>query len=910
MKPTRFVAPLFLLLAFALFPVRADEPRVVVAPSVGFLKTVAENPPTWLKQGIVDSKSFEGTVRFDRELTADELAEMEAMGLAFRRRSHDREPWDVDHIGPIYPVRIAWKGLDALTGHPRTVQVESEYLLNPLPPLNVTVPQTGAPEFIDHLYKELDLRPGEGIKIADIDSGMDVFHPSFFHADGGYYAWIDVNGDGELTFGTDACDLNGDGAAGPDETLRFHDVTMVNMYDWAGINLQELKDALQPNGDFDFGVDWIYVDTNGNGERDFGPDGGFDDSAPGFGEPVVLVDDVNENDRLDAIEKLVLLKSSKIRKAYVQEKEYVAGENLSELTSDVFPAESDGTPVSMHGTGVAGILAANSPRLNRFVGMAPYIDLYMIDSSKDGGNYGGGVDATLPKLIWAKEQAVDIVLFEFSSWGLTFMDGTSNLEKAIDQLYQKNKIMQVVPAGNLAESGKHMQTELPPGKTELGITLPENWEGYEYYPFETPVLIFSLYWEGNATDFELEVQVPELGGYVKVPATVYEPLALGGNMSIVSYTEKSMRGISHRMMYILDNGQKAIKTGTWKFRFNNVGGTKVPIHGFTNDTLTGWGRGVLFDKWESNATTICHPSTADSAMSVAAYGGEFGTPEELGKIRGYSSRGPRMDGFQAIDVAAPDDPYTPLARMKTGMMMGLLDIRASYTVFGGTSGAGPHVAGALALLMQLEPDLEPTQLFDRLVKQSVKEPFMGELPNAEYGYGKLNLYKSEFGQLPPGNLPPSATLKLYFRNGFYATLDASGSADPEAGPLQYRWDFDYDGVWDTKWMDKGTVEFGYPEVGLYTAKVAVRDDPGAIAFALTQLEVLDDYEPGKKPPPPPEDVVEQADVPGAGGDVDVHTPFLVEQPPTGGGGGGGCTWPAALLFLFAFALLRLRRSRS
>jgi subtilisin family serine protease len=910
--------PLSLLLLFCLPVVQLHakevESRVVVAPSVRFLKSVAEAPPFWVAPGIVDAKGFVGSLRFSTPLTASEIAAIEALKVKFKRQSSDREPWDVDHIGSIYPARIPWQTLDQLLGTKKLVQVESENVLKPHQPLNVTVPQTGSPEFIDAMQKATDLRPGEGIRIADIDSGIDVFHPSFFHADGGYYDWFDLDEDGQLTFGTDGCDLNRDGQISADEVIEYHDVTLVNMYDWAGINLKELKEELQPDGAFDFGVDWIYLDTNGNGERDFGPEGGFDDSAPAFGEPVLVVDDVNRNGQIDPLERFVLLRSSKIKKAYALGKEFVAGENLTELTSDVFPAESDGTPVSMHGTGVAGILVANTPGMNKYVGVAPFADLYMIDSSSDGGQ-GGGVDGTISKLVWAKEQQVDIVLFEFSSWGMTFMDGTSNLEKAIDQLYEKNGIMQVVPAGNLADSGKHMQTELAPGKADLGIVLPENWDGYEFYPFETPVLIFSIYYEGNTTDLDLEVKVPELGAYVPIATNVYQPMNLGGGMQLVSYAEKSLAGITHRMLYIMDSEQKAVKTGTWNWRLNNTTGGKLVVHGYINDFVSSWGRAIEFDKWESTATTICHPSTADSAMSVAAYGGEHGTAEELGRVRDYSSRGPRMDGFQAIDIAAPDDPYTPLARMKTGMMMGLLDIQAGYTVFGGTSGAGPHVAAALALLMQMEPDLSPSKLFDRLVKYSSQEPFMGATPNAEYGYGKLNVYKSQFSLMPPGNNPPTASLSLTFRNGFYATFDATKSKDPEAGPLQYRWDFDYDGEWETDWIDQGKVEFGYVEVGTYTAKVAVRDDPGAVAEALVQIEVLDDYQPGKKPLDPVDDVLTQSDVTG---DFDVHTPFLVEPAEKGDGKkGGGCTATstptsggALLGFLLLLACaLRVRRAR-
>jgi hypothetical protein len=33
-------------------------------------------------------------------------------------------------------------------------------------------------------------------------------------------------------------------------------------------------------------------------------------------------------------------------------------------------------------------------------------------------------------------------------------------------------------------------------------------------------------------------------------------------------------------------------------------------------------------------------------------------------------------------------------------------------------------------------------------------------------------------------------------------LDASGSTDPDDDPLEYRWDLDSDGIWDTGWSTR------------------------------------------------------------------------------------------------------------
>ena len=61
---------------------------------------------------------------------------------------------------------------------------------------------------------------GDGVLIGDVDSIADIYHPTYFKGDAGYYDWIDVNGDGVLTPGVDAIDLNRNGQVDPGETIR------------------------------------------------------------------------------------------------------------------------------------------------------------------------------------------------------------------------------------------------------------------------------------------------------------------------------------------------------------------------------------------------------------------------------------------------------------------------------------------------------------------------------------------------------------------------------------------------------------------------------------------------------------------------------------------------------------------
>ena len=58
------------------------------------------------------------------------------------------------------------------------------------------------------------------------------------------------------------------------------------------------------------------------------------------------------------------------------------------------------------------------------------------------------------------------------------------------------------------------------------------------------------------------------------------------------------------------------------------------------------------------------------------------------------------------------------------------------------------------------------------------------------------------------NLPPIANANGPYQGyaGLPIVLDASASSDPNNDPLEYRWDFDSDGNWDTDWSDNPKIE--------------------------------------------------------------------------------------------------------
>ena len=309
---------------------------------------------------------------------------------------------------------------------------------------------------------------GEGIVVGDVDSNVDVFHPTFFRGDAGYYDWIDVDGDGVFTAGVDAIDLNHDGKPDPGEIAQPIYASTVDFY---GMSVAARSNAWDPS------TDWVYLDTNGNNQRDYGAPN-FDDKTPAFGEPLFVPDDVNKNGRIDAGERLVRLGTSKLAAVYQHIEYYVTptvdhvyrrGSDLSSLPVDVSKSKLYGFPDALHATGVLTIVAGDVPLVGRkWVGFAPDAELFLswdIEATGDGLPVRGTT--------WALQQKPDVMLYELAPWTGDALDGTDSLSQLIDASEQEDQVTHTCPTGDQGSALKHAHADVgPSGSTSMPLNLP------------------------------------------------------------------------------------------------------------------------------------------------------------------------------------------------------------------------------------------------------------------------------------------------------------------------------------------------------------------------------------------------------------------------------------------------------
>jgi subtilisin family serine protease len=158
--------------------------------------------------------------------------------------------------------------------------------------------------------------------------------------------------------------------------------------------------------------------------------------------------------------------------------------------------------------------------------------------------------------------------------------------------------------------------------------------------------------------------------------------------------------------------------------------------------------GIMVVASAGNSGPACSTVNTPIAIYDASY--SVGAVSSSDTIASFSSRGPvTFDGSNRLkpDISAPG-----------------VSVRSSvpvngYAFFSGTSMAGPHIAGAVALLWSAHPELVgDTDLTEQIINRSafprLNNVNCGEglnvIPNNTYGYGRLDILAA-VNQTPTGH---------------------------------------------------------------------------------------------------------------------------------------------------------------
>ncbi|MCO6486862.1 MAG: S8 family serine peptidase [Phaeodactylibacter sp.] len=187
----------------------------------------------------------------------------------------------------------------------------------------------------------------------------------------------------------------------------------------------------------------------------------------------------------------------------------------------------------------------------------------------------------------------------------------------------------------------------------------------------------------------------------------------------------------------------------------------------------------------SNCATVNTPAAMyENSFSV-------GATQQNDTIAGFSSRGPVIaDGSGRLkpNVAAP------------GVSVRSAVLNGGFANFSGTSMAGPHVAGLVALLISAKPELAgQVEEIESIIEQTALPLFSGQdcaefsgqqIPNAVYGFGRVDALAAvlEVLGVTGNNAPPAAERLQVFPNptggqAFFRLDGAEGEAQVQAFSL-------------------------------------------------------------------------------------------------------------------------------
>ena len=378
-----------------------------------------------------------------------------------------------------------------------------------------------------------------------------------------------------------------------------------------------------------------------------------------------------------------------------------------------------------HGTRVASIAAGNgaqSPPPNQFIGMAPKADLIFVSYNAEGqlGDSAFALDAINYIIEKARDYDKPVVINVSQGDNFGPHDGTSLLERAIENQLSQPGVAIVKSAGDEADAQRHASGQVLQGQEfqiEFEITANHEEDTFDI-------------WYETRDRFDVLIESPNGTRTAPVaPETEVQLQLANGNEVYICSQLNHPDNHDNRINIILGNGANGtIEHGKWKLVLMGTNAEYGGVH-------------VWIDKTSNHATftspdrywTVTIPGTSTRVITVGGYISK-GNFNGVGDLLPASSPGPTRDGRTKPEITAPGfDLTTAVALDASGVLY-----RGQPPGNSGTSFSAPHVSGVIALLFEKNRDLTQDDIRNILFDSADQDDFTGIVPNVNWGYGKLN----------------------------------------------------------------------------------------------------------------------------------------------------------------------------
>ena len=419
--------------------------------------------------------------------------------------------------------------------------------------------------------------------------------------------------------------------------------------------------------------------------------------------------------------------------------------------------------VNGHGTNVAGIAAGNgNSYFKKYVGMAPEADIIVVKGGDGSFSETGEIDAMTYAGYKSSTYGEPIVVNMSLGGQSGPHDGTRPSELAANNFVKFAGRAICISAGNDGDEVIHTSGALALGGTaSVSVNVPTYTPttGTNNDKFQLEI------WFNSNINVNASVQSPSGVTYaMNSGQTGTSSNTTDGTISLYNTSAGSPNGNRYVQLVVNDQTTSVPKAGVWTLTLSGAS-SPAGFDAWLPTYTIGAGNGVAYATivGGNTANTVEAPGTSDGAITVGSYVTKNGwlaidgnnyiylNNPALASISSFSSIGPSADGRQKPEIAAPGQGigsslsgFVDVSSLSTWVLYGGKDI-----LMQGTSQAAPHVTGAAALLFQISKGLTASQIKSLLTSTAAVDGSTGFVPNATWGYGKMDILKAAVKAINP-----------------------------------------------------------------------------------------------------------------------------------------------------------------
>lgn len=433
---------------------------------------------------------------------------------------------------------------------------------------------------------------------------------------------------------------------------------------------------------------------------------------------------------------------------------------------------NDGTDAGSHGTHVAGIAAGSGSALSdTYTGVAYESEVVLIPTTMTTTDIADGVYYIFD---YANSVSKPAVINMSLGGNIGPHDGTSIFDTWSDGIVGEGRIL-VGSAGNEGGDNLHLNYNLGSDETIFSfVEFPgssNNTNGDSFIDI----------WGEVGKDFTVAINVYNVDAGEYEDSTDYISTSTDGTYNFTLqdsdplYSDEVSVEISvehsnssnnkpHVLIYF-DNTDQDESGDIYDYIMLEIKGTNTSFNAWCNSGIfTNLGNSSPVINGNANSTIGEIGGTGNSIISVGAYTSKneytdfqgntqyAGYYTEVGEIAPFSSLGPTADGRTKPDITAPGNVIVSSVNSFDGEYDGShphvvanVNNGTDYWWFAtmqGTSMASPMVTGIVALWLEADPTLTPSEIKQFMQNNAWTDSYTGSVPNNTWGYGKIDAHST------------------------------------------------------------------------------------------------------------------------------------------------------------------------